>query len=121
MLKNIQCLFFTQGRVYEDMNSNCLFDAGDLVKAYTVVHLLNGTSSITDANGMYQLEVDTGNYSWRVYPARWQQTLCPSNNMYQTNFTTLGNKLLNQDFAMHSDSVFDLRVSYYAFRKCSSW
>ncbi len=57
------------GRVYEDANGNCVFDIGEAVLPNQIISLnAGGQLAITDADGWYSFQTDTGSHFLSYYP-----------------------------------------------------
>lgn len=107
------------GKLYNDMNSNCTFDAGDIPLAYQIVTL----HAAGDPNPLFYTWTDSlGNYyfnpplgiSYDIIP---NQTLtnnlnstCPSTGVITTTAPASG-----QDFAFECTSDYDLVTGGYGF------
>lgn len=103
-----------EGYVYDDSNSNCVFDSGETPLCDYMVYLydtLNNllTSTKTDSLGYYQMNVDTGApVNLKINPGYGLATSCPTAGTY--TYTT-GPGTATFDFGMICMPVFDLTVS----------
>jgi uncharacterized repeat protein (TIGR01451 family) len=91
------------GKVFQDLNSNCIPDSNELGIANRPI-LANGGDfyTYTDANGNYNLHVDTGNYSISEIPPLYYAVSCPSTGVYSLNFPAQFDTSYNNNF---SDSI----------------
>ena len=94
-----QCMSLVRGKVFNDMNGNCVQETGESGIPGEIVY--NGTSyTITDANGDYSLFTSTLNN--QVYISNLPQyaiQVCPSNNL-TVNFSNQGDTINNADFGV---------------------
>lgn len=105
---------YITGVIYNDVNQNCVFDAGDSPLVNYWVSVTNGTNTymgITNSAGVYSIWVPSGNYS--VVP----QTLtnltsgcATSYNVTVTNGSTIG----NNNFSYNVPAVYDVCVSTWS-------
>ncbi|MFI5218398.1 MAG: T9SS type A sorting domain-containing protein [Bacteroidia bacterium] len=106
------------GKLYADLNSNCIFDTGDSVLiSYPVRITVNGQSqyyAITDSSGNYSFILpDTAN-TYHIYfdAANFgMQNICPLNGYPVPSLPSLQN-----DFAVNCQSTFDLTGYFYTSR-----
>ena len=101
------------GNVYQDLNNNCVFDAGDLPLANIGVNIYSGGQfmgwTTTDATGLYSFNVPTGSsYDVQVHMSNgttWHfQSSCPPSGMLTVNtIPSTGN-----DFGLTCPQGFDL-------------
>lgn len=106
------CFNVISGKMYQDLNSNCIFDAGDIAIANRLVDIQPGGAVFTDVNGAYSFHVDTGTFVLEARLTQYQQAICPQGGKDSVTFTQIGNIHQGLDFAIKTDSVQDLRVSY---------
>jgi uncharacterized repeat protein (TIGR01451 family) len=91
------------GKVFQDLNGNCIPDTNELGIANRPV-IANGGDfyTYTDANGNYALHVDTGTYSIAEIPPLYYTVSCPSTGVYTLNFPAQFDTIANNNF---SDSI----------------
>lgn len=91
------------GKVFQDLNGNCLPDSNELGIANRPV-IANGGDfyTYTDANGNYALHVDTGTYYVTEIPPLYYTISCPSTGTYTLNFPAQFDTSANNNF---SDSI----------------
>jgi len=91
------------GKVFQDLNGNCIPDANELGVANRPV-LANGGDfyTYTDANGNYNLHVDIGTYTISEVPPLYYAVSCPSTGVYTLNFPAQFDTSANNNF---SDSI----------------
>ncbi|MBI2272120.1 MAG: T9SS type A sorting domain-containing protein [Bacteroidetes bacterium] len=104
-----------RGRVYNDKNNNCVYDAGEEPLKNAVVFGYNVT--MTDSNGVYTIyNIPTGYYnvSLSSLSTKWIKYNCPSAGNYSVNITGTCDTISNKDFALSVPSnVQDLRTTLY--------
>lgn len=98
-----------QGKIYSDLNSNCVVDPGDMGISGIRVNAYQGNvlvaSDWTDTSGIYYLEVATGQtYVVTTENTNGYSTICPAtDSITVTTIPSNGN-----DFAMVCTPGFDL-------------
>lgn len=107
------CFNVVQGVVYDDVNGNCVQDAGEPVMPNRLIDFTPGGATMTDANGAYEYRLGIGTFDIETYTGRWQQVACPVGGTHTVAFTNVGNVANNLDFAVHTDSVQELAVYTY--------
>lgn len=107
------------GKVYDDVNANCILDGGDVVLSNQIVYLYSASnfvgSAVTDINGDYSFNVLSG----PVYDVHaptssgylsHYSVLCPVGGVYTvSSLPSTGN-----DFSFTCLPDFDLQTSIYA-------
>jgi photosystem II stability/assembly factor-like uncharacterized protein len=94
-----------RGTVFEDRNNNCVRDADEAGMAGVPVKASPGTFyGLTDQDGNYAIQVDTGRFTITQTLPRLQNTLyrqtCPAAPSEQAaRFATYGNEAAGKDFA----------------------
>ncbi len=113
------------GKVFVDVNSNCIADIGDNPVSNQFVKLYNGTTLIqaqfTDANGFYCFNVPNGNYTLKIDSSYFNSyaLLCPVGGSYAIS----GIPATNKNFGLACLPGFDLYGMFTAggtFRPGSS-
>lgn len=91
------------GKVFQDLNANCIPDSNELGIANRPV-IANGGDfyTYTDANGNYALHVDTGTYDISEIPPLYYTVSCPTTGSYTLNFPAQFDTSFNNNF---SDSI----------------
>ncbi len=93
------------GKIYSDENKNCLFDSADKPTLRAVVVAQPGKYyGVSDQNGNYLIQVDTGTYTVSQVinntVSRLIQPSCPANNQSpEITLKTLGDSVRNINFA----------------------
>lgn len=110
------------GKVFMDLNANCVKDAGDFAVANSAV-VANGGQyyAWVDANGDYQMLADTSNWNVSHFMPGPVTTVCPASGSYNVYFPNTAMHSMNNDFA-DTVSVYcpDLYVDIAAvnFTRC---
>jgi uncharacterized repeat protein (TIGR01451 family) len=88
------------GKVFMDLNANCIMDGGDFAVANSAV-VANGGQYYdwVDANGDYQMLVDSGTWNVTHFMPGPVSTVCPVSGSYNVYFNGVGLHSLNNDFA----------------------
>jgi uncharacterized repeat protein (TIGR01451 family) len=60
---NNSCYCTITGKVYVDLNNNCIFDSGEQGVEHIMIHCQSFGYTFTDANGNYSFAVPTGTYT----------------------------------------------------------
>jgi hypothetical protein len=111
------CRVHIRGRIFNDLNGNCSFDANEGVLPNVLVNAAPGYHyGSTDANGFYDIETDPGTYDLSAYaPNHWEQ-ICPMGPMtINVDASTAGSTYTGNNFYMQPDSIFsDLQVYLYS-------
>lgn len=106
-----------EGRVYNDMNANCVFDAGDVPLPNQVVYIYPYYNyCITDAAGNYHFySALPGSYNVVVaysYAAPYVTGFCPANNILPINIASLCDTVSGVDFSRTViPGMQDLRIT----------
>jgi hypothetical protein len=89
------------GRVFADLNSNCLFDSADYALRQSPVIFSNNDYMYTDMQGYYSKLVDTGTYVFTTanLAHHYYSSLCPAGGSYSVNFPGLNDSSDNNLFA----------------------
>jgi len=107
------CKARISGRVFNDLNGNCVADPGEGGLANIIVYTTEGHHyGSTDQQGYYSIPVESGNYTLKaVVPSFWEQA-CPQNpETISVNAANPGTNYANNHFYFAPDSVFnDLQV-----------
>lgn len=102
---------YITGMFYNDVNNNCIYDAGDSPLSNFSVIATNGTNSysgLTNGNGQYVIWVPSGNYT--VNPINTTNISGTCAASYSVNVTN-GSTLPNNNFAYNLPAVYDVCVS----------
>lgn len=106
-----------RGKIYSDMNANCIFDAGDFpIPNQSVYNYSALYYTTTDANGDYQLFLNgTGtqtistSYNWL---SPYTTGYCPATNSTTINIAALCDTVSNIDFSRTlTPGIQDLRIN----------
>lgn len=97
------CVNVVRGRVYNDLNGNCVFDNGDQPTANVLVRAMPGNYYYnTDSAGYFSAWLfQPGNYTVDAVGLNSPYTVsvCPPGGTYTINFPSLGDTVSNQDFS----------------------
>ena len=104
------CFNLVEGYVFEDVNGNCVYDAGEPPIVNKIVDISPGGAVMTDHQGKYSVQLPTGSFSLTVHPGRWQRVTCLTGGSHNMTFTNVGNTLPNLNFAIETDSVLEISV-----------
>ena len=104
------CFNIIEGIVFDDVNGNCIHDAGEMLMPNMMVSISPGYSVLTGQNAGFRFKVGTGNFDLEVPPKAWQSFNCPSSGRYSFSYTNVGNVQQHMNFAMHVDSVQELGI-----------
>jgi uncharacterized repeat protein (TIGR01451 family) len=107
---NTSCYCTISGKVYKDVNSNCMIDAGEQGIEHIMVHCSAFGYAFTDANGDYAFQVPSGSYTISesvqyAYPlASCQSNAIPVSVTAATGCTNTVN------FANNVNTIHDLHI-----------
>jgi hypothetical protein len=110
------------GKVFRDDNANCIQDAGEPGMANRMMRLDPWPLYyITDPQGYYVMNVDTGTFAVSTVPLHYYPQLCPASN-YPIHFSSSQSSFLNANFADTCMQCYDLIISASALhhRPCST-
>lgn len=112
---NNSCYCTVTGTVYEDANSNCTQDAGEVGIPNIQMHLAGFGYAYTDNNGVYSFKAPSGSYTL----SESVQTLYPlascQNNLITVNATAASNCTQTFDFANTVNSLHDVKVTTWDY------
>ncbi|HVD98081.1 MAG TPA: T9SS type A sorting domain-containing protein [Cytophagaceae bacterium] len=107
---------FITGTVFNDINGNCLQEAGENGIANTMVFLSNGLITWTGIDGAYLFVTSPGSYTISHTPLDNWINICPASHTISVNAPNLGDTYSNNNF---SDQVQpgkeDLAVNLWCF------
>lgn len=101
---------YITGYIYNDNNSNCIYDGGDSPLNGYYVQVSNGTSTYygyTNTAGYYNVWVPAGNYT--VTPWTYTNISSSCTNTYTVNVTS-GSTITNNNIAYNVPPVYDVCV-----------
>lgn len=112
---NNSCYCTITGTIYDDVNGNCIQDAGELGIQNIQVHCSNVGYAYTDANGVYSFIVPTGSYTitetvQNFYPL----AACQANGIV-VNVTAAANCVNTVDFANSINPIHDMHISTWDY------
>ena len=105
---------YITGTVYNDLNSNCTYDAGDIAYANQLIIASNGTNmyyGYTNSLGQYSIWVPSGNYT--VTPNSVFNLGVGCTSSYSITVTN-GSTISGNNFAYEFPSVYDVCVSMWS-------
>ena len=107
---NDNCYCTIQGKVYVDLNGNCLYDSGEQGVEHIMIHCSGFGYAFTDANGDYSFKVPTGNYTLSesvlyIYPLASCQ-----NNAISANVVAASGCVSTVNFANIVNPLHDIHV-----------
>lgn len=107
---NDSCYCTIKGKVFVDLNNNCIYDPGEAPVEHIMMHCSGMGYSFTDANGNYSFLVPSGNYTLSemvqsIYPL----APCQNNNI-NLNVTSSPGCVLANDFANVINPLHDIRI-----------
>lgn len=108
------CTITIAGKVYNDLNGNCVQDVGESSISNAFVNLTPGGGSFTDPNGAFEFEVVPGSYTIQYFANPFHNTSACANGLVQ-NLPGLsyGMNAYNQDFPIQFTAVQDLSITLY--------
>ena len=109
-----------EGRVFNDLNGNCIYDAGDTVIQgadieVSSANFWNTLYASTDSNGMYLILVsDTGSYTVNIYtsPNCGIYSSCYSGSIY---FPATCDSITNVDFVFAGLAAYDFEIFPFCY------
>ena len=116
-----------EGKVYYDVNNNCNFDIGETLIPNQFISISPASSySISQTDGSYKFNVDTGAYSISIInglDTNLWSVPCPASGHYDTSFTTNDyNRSSNKNFGFQANylcSYLNVDIGSDAMRRCS--
>jgi hypothetical protein len=113
-VNNNSCYCTAKGKIYYDINGNCIFDAGEYaIPNYPVVIAGYGTV-FTNANGDYSVDLQSNLYTVSVLLSTNMQLSSCQNNFIPINIVAGTNCTIVNDFAMNIIPILDLSVYSYS-------
>ncbi|MBX7241774.1 MAG: hypothetical protein K1X92_08490, partial [Bacteroidia bacterium] len=109
------CYNLIGGKIFFDVNQNCVQDSGEIPLPYAYVDVNPGGAALTDSAGSFTFMVDTGNFVLTYFPysTQYMNILCPNINPVTVVLSQLGIDSLDFDIPVSIDSVADLEVNLY--------
>ena len=105
------CYCTIEGIVYNDTNSNCTQDAGDMGVANTQIYCSGIGYTYTDHNGHYSFMVPSGSYTvTETVSPNYSLAACQLNNLAVTASASAG-CVLSANFANTATGAHNLRIS----------
>lgn len=105
------CYCTIQGKVFHDVNNNCIKDPGESGISNIQMHLSQFGYTYTDANGDYSFRVPSGSYTLsESIQYQYPLSACQNNNLI-INTTASSGCTLNYDFANESNPLRDIHIS----------
>lgn len=107
---NNSCYCTITGVVFNDVNGNCIQDAGELGIDNIMMHCSGIGYAYTNANGVYSFMAPTGSYTVsEVVQAFYPLASC-QNNAQPVNVTAASNCVTNVDFANTITPIHDVSI-----------
>lgn len=114
---NNSCYCTITGKVYKDVNSNCVMDGGETGIHNIMIHCSGMGYAFTDVNGDYSFQVPTGTYTLtESVNSTYPLATCQNNGLVQTVVASPG-CVSTIDFANNIVLLHDLHIittSYFA-------
>lgn len=111
---NLGCSNVIKGRLYNDLNSNCIQDAGENgLVGKTIIVTPGYYYATTDANGNYTVSTPnmTNTVSVSLYTIPYYSPICPATGSMNVNFSLPGDTSTNNNFGYYSNpSFFNLGI-----------
>jgi uncharacterized repeat protein (TIGR01451 family) len=99
------------GKVFRDDNGNCIQDAGEPGTGNRIMRLGPWPLYyITDPQGYYVMNVDTGMFTVSTVPPHYYTQICPATN-YPVHFSSSPSSYPNANFADTCPQCYDLTIS----------
>lgn len=114
LISTIPAYGYITGYVYNDTNTNCVFDAGDSPIAGYYVTVTSGTATYygyTNASGYYSVWVPNGSYT--VTPTTLTDLEAACTASYPVTVTS-GSTSLNNNFAYTLPPIYDVCITTYS-------
>ena len=109
------CYVEVSGKVYIDVNTNCIFDSSDYPISNALVSYLPvyGGAVFTDNQGNYTFKVDTGTYSVKYHNPNYQfpPSQCSPGNTQILSFTSYDDDTVGVDFPIDSITIKDVAIA----------
>jgi hypothetical protein len=108
------CANLVQGRIYNDVNQNLMFDAGDVAIPGAMILVSPGQyATLSDASGAYSIFINaSGTYTVTPTYSSAFQVADPVAGVHQAVFASLGDTMSNADFVLQAPVQFqDLFLS----------
>lgn len=107
---NTSCYCTITGKVYVDLNNNCIFDSGEQGIEHIMIHCSGFGYSFTDANGDYSFAVPSGTYTLSesvqsIYPLATCQ-----NNAVVVSVTASSGCVSTTNFANTAITIHDIHI-----------
>lgn len=107
------CYVSIAGRVFDDLNGNCVQDIGESGRSGILVDITPGGAVYTDSNGDYYFQVDTGAYILEqdLSYLPFLSPNCPTGGAYLLNLFSYDADTSGLDFANDTLPYQDMRIS----------
>lgn len=100
------CKVTITGKVYNDMNGNCIQDNGEYGIRHTLIEYVPGQYVVTDQNGDYHFDVYPGTYQLSVHlTPSWNVACINAPFSITVNAPTGGTTYNDNDFAIQANSI----------------
>jgi hypothetical protein len=107
---NTSCYCTITGKVFKDLNGNCIFDSGEQGIEHIMIHCSGFGYSFTDADGDYFFNVPSGTYTLsEVVEYAYPLASCQSNSIPVT-VTAASSCVSTVDFANNVTTIHDIHV-----------
>jgi len=109
-INNDSCYCTVTGKVFVDIDNDCIYDAGETTVEHIMIHCSDNGYSFTDANGVYSFIVPSGSYTLSenvqyYYPL----ASCQSNNI-SINATASSGCVITNNIANIINPINDIHL-----------
>jgi len=103
------CYVHITGKVFNDLNGNCIQDAGEGVLPNVLVNASPGYHyATTNSSGNYHITAEPGEYDLQIYsPQNWSLVCPDSPQSIPVNAVNAGSTYGSNNFYLQPDSVFN--------------
>lgn len=106
------CFVTISGKVYHDLNGNCIPDSGEIGLAGILLNYTPGGMILTDSNGFYSFLADTGLTTVKVFSNYLSGAICPDS--INATSTQYGSSISSVDFGVDTVLFEDLAIQLYS-------
>ncbi|MBI5542008.1 MAG: T9SS type A sorting domain-containing protein [Bacteroidia bacterium] len=104
------------GSIYNDENSNCIFDSNDTLLTNRIIEITPGPYySYADSNGNYSTLIPPGTYNVKCVPQLYWDINCPNNITNSYDINVLSGSAGNYNFGWNPNQIVqDLQINIAA-------